>query len=398
MGFEVASRGSAAALFLLLAVTAHADDVMRFDFTKGGNVAGHPLYDASRGFGFEPGPAAQFSVRVPEGNYFVTLKFKRGRPHQALTVLAEQRRVMVEDTKIGQRDDQVVRFVVNVRTPTLPPLPENATGGISVALKPREIGGRTWDDKLNLEFKVWPAVLRSIEVAPAPLPTLYLAGDSTVTDQGTAPSASWGQFLTRYFDDGIAVANHAESGESLKSFVTEMRLDKLLSNLRAGDWVMIQFGHNDQKTQWPQTYVDASSTYRAWLRTYVAEVRRRGATPLLVTSPERRNFDTEGRIRPTLAEYAEAMRVVAREEKVALLDLNASSVRVYEALGPAVSPAAFADGGNDKTHHNEYGARLLARAVIEALRTSDLTLTAGLVQHIAADAGRFDPSHPPLPN
>jgi lysophospholipase L1-like esterase len=229
------------------------------------------------------------------------------------------------------------------------------------------------------------------------MPTLYLAGDSTVTDQAVAPGASWGQFLTRYFRDDIAVANHAESGESLKSFVTGMRLDKLLSKVAAGDWVMIQFGHNDQKTQWPQTHAEAGTTYRTWLRTYIAEVRRRGATPILVTSPERRNFDSEGRIRPTLAEYAEAMRIVAREDKVALLDLNASSMRIYEALGPAVAPSAFADGGNDKTHHNEYGARLLARAVIEALRTSDLTLTAGLPEHIAADAGIFDPSKPSSP-
>jgi lysophospholipase L1-like esterase len=236
-----------------------------------------------------------------------------------------------------------------------------------------------------------------MEVAPADLPTLYLAGDSTVTDQAVAPDASWGQFITRYFKDDIAVANHAESGESLKSFVTGLRFDKLLSNLRAGDWVMIQFGHNDQKTQWPQTYAEAASTYRSWLRVYIAEVRRRGATPLLVTSPERRNFDTDGRIRPTLAEYAEAMRAVAGEQKVALLDLNASSIRIYEALGPAIAPGAFADGGNDHTHHNEYGARLLARAVIEALRRSDLTLGAGLADHIAADAGIFDPSKPPLP-
>jgi lysophospholipase L1-like esterase len=160
---------------------------------------------------------------------------------------------------------------------------------------------------------------------------------------------------------------------------------------------MIQFGHNDQKTQWPQTYAEAATTYRAWLRTYVAEVRRRGATPILVTSPERRNFDSDGRIRPTLGDYAEAMRFVAREQQVALLDLNAASVRLYEALGPSIAPSGFADHGNDKTHHNEYGARLLARAVIEAVRTSDLTLTRGLADHIAADAGVFDVAKPPLP-
>ena len=95
--------------------------------------------------------------------------------------------------------------------------------------------------------------------------------------------------------------------------------------------------------------------------------------------------------------YAQAMREVAQEQKVALIDLQAMSIRIYEALGPAIAPGAFADGGNDKTHHNEYGARLLARAVVEAVRTSDLTLTGRLAEHLVADAGIFDPGKPPLP-
>ena len=398
MGTEVERQGAMPALLLLLLPMAvAAGDAQRFDFTPGGNAAARFEYDATRGFGFEPGSSTQFSVRVPEGNHRVVLRFDRARERRKVAIQAEQRRLMIEDIEVGRRKGQVITFAVNTRTQMLPPLPADATGGTRVALKPREIGSRTWDDKLTIEFAAWPAALQSVEVEQAAMPTLYLAGDSTVTDQAVAPGASWGQFLTRYFRDDIAVANHAESGESLKSFVTGMRLDKLLSKVAAGDWVMIQFGHNDQKTQWPQTHAEAGTTYRAWLRTYIAEVRRHGATPILVTSPERRNFDSEGRIRPTLAEYAEAMRIVAREDKVALLDLNASSVRIYEALGPAVAPSAFADGGNDKTHHNEYGARLLARAVIEALRTSDLTLTAGLPEHIAADAGIFDPSKPPSP-
>jgi lysophospholipase L1-like esterase len=337
---------------------------------------------------------SRYQLPVPEGTYRVSVQVA-GKRRSSAAVLAEQRRLMREGI-VFERKPVSTSFVVNVRRPELQSLPENATGGTRVRLKPRELGSASWDEFLTVEVTP-PASLLSIRVEPVELPTLYLAGDSTVTDQAVAPAASWGQFLTRYFRDDIAVANHAESGETLKSFVTEMRLDKLLSNLRAGDWVMIQFGHNDQKVQWPQTYAEAATTYRAWLRTYIAEVRRRGATPLLVTSPERRNFETDGRIRPTLADYAEAMRAVAREQNVALLDLNAMSVRLYEALGPSLAPSAFADGGNDKTHHNEYGARLLARAVIEALRTSDLGLTNRLADHIVADAGIFDPANPPLP-
>jgi lysophospholipase L1-like esterase len=381
---------------LLLPAAVGAGGALRFDFGKDGNAADHPSYDESRGFGFEAtnaGAPEKFSIKVPEGNYRLTLTLAGRIGAAGLIIDAEQRRRMIELRATPRR---AVSFLVNVRFPELAALPLNAAGGTRVILKPREIGSANWDDKLTLAFSPDASAVAAIVVEPASPPTLYLAGDSTVTDQPTAPNASWGQFLTAYFDDRVAVANHAESGESLKSFVTGMRLAKLLSGLREGDWVMIQFGHNDQKSQWPQTYADAATTYRAWLRTYIAEIRGRGATPLLVTSPERRNFDTDGRIRPTLAEYAAAMRAVAKQERVALLDLNALSIRLYESLGPGVAPRAFADGGDDHTHHNEYGARQLARCVIEALRGANSALTGGLEKHITA--ARFDVADPPLPD
>jgi lysophospholipase L1-like esterase len=338
---------------------------------------------------------ARCSLTVPEGNYRVTVRLT-GPNGSTVALFAEQRRLMLENIRLAGEQPVIRSFVVNVRKSELAALPANATGGTSVRLKPREIGSASWDDRLSIEVTP-PGLLRGLRAEPIDVPTLYLAGDSTVTDQ-VAPNGSWGQFLTRYFGDGIAVANHAESGETLKSFVSELRLDKLLEKLRPGDWVMIQFGHNDQKTQWPQTFADAATTYRYWLRTYIAEIRRRGGTPLLVTSPERRNFDAQGRIVPTLGEYPAAVRAVAGEEHEALIDLNPMSVSFYEALGPEVSPRAFADAGRDQTHHNEYGARMLARMVVESLRAATPALTAGLEKHLAADAGRFDPAHPPLPN
>ncbi len=351
-------------------------------------------YDPQRGYGFEANGEA-FSVQVPEGNYRVTLSFRPEGKDSRVTLLAEQRRFMSEELALKGMKAAERNFIVNVRTAELGPLPENATGGTSVRLKPRELGSATWDDKLTVEL-LGATRLHALRIERVELPTLYLAGDSTVTDQPVAPAASWGQMLPRLFSADIAIANHAESGETLKSFVTEMRLDKLLEKLRAGDWVMIQFGHNDQKKQWPQTYADASSTYRSWLRTYIAEVRRRGGTPLLVSSPERRNFNA-GRIVPSLAEYADAARAVAQQERVAFIDLNAMSRVFYEALGPEVAAQAFADGGRDRTHFNEYGADALARMVVEGLRAADPALTAGLQTHLAAGSARFDPAHPSLP-
>lgn len=332
------------------------------------------------------------SIPVAEGSYSVTLRLI-GKKGATATILSEQRRLMVEGIRFRGSKPVERSFVVNVRTPGLGPLPDNATGGVTVRLKPRELGAANWDDRLSVEI-TGDAKIVALHAEPVSVPVLYLAGDSTVTDQPVAPNASWGQKLPRFFDGTIAVSNHAESGETLKSFVTEQRLDKLLSTLKAGDWVMIQFGHNDQKAQWPQTYAEAASTYRSWLRTYVAEIRRRGATPILVTSPDRRNFDARGKITSTLGDYPDAMRAVAQEEKLALVDLNAMSRAFYEALGPAAAPSAFADEGRDKTHFNDYGAYQLARCIVEGLRGADPALSGGLAAHLASDAGHFDPAHP----
>lgn len=342
--------------------------------------------------GHEPGQPRLFSVKLPEGNYRVTVTLGDPKRVSVTTIKAESRRLMLDAVAVPQGKTVTRSFVVNVRTPALAPPPLNAPGGTAVRLKDREIGSFTWDDRLTLEILGDTAAVRGVEIAPVEVPTLYLLGDSTVTDQRYEPAASWGQMLTAFVGPGLAVANHAESGETLKSFVTELRLDKALSRAKPGDWAMIQFGHNDQKAQWPQTHAPAATTYRDWLRTYIAEFRRRGATPILVTSPERRNW-TGNRIRPTLADYAEAVRAVAAQEKVPLIDLNAASIAFYEALGPARAPLAFNDGGKDATHHDNYGAWVLARAVAEGVRTSGLPLG----RLLAPGLTPFDPAHPPAP-
>ena len=356
-----------------------------YEFGSGGNAANHPLFDPAKGFGFEPDDPSAFSVVAPEGNYRVTLTMSPRKQGSRVNVYAEQRRLMLEHVSFATTRETARSFVVNVRSPRLAAVPPNAPGSPEVRLKAREVGSRSWDDKLTIAVSARGEDLKRIAVEPVNVPTLYLAGDSTVADQAQTPDASWGQMLTRFFTPDIAVANHAESGETLKSFLAELRLDKLLENLRAGDWVMIQFGHNDQKSVWPQTYADAATTYRDYLRAYIAEVRRRGATPILVTSPERRNFDDAGHIVASLGDYPRAVREVGAETSVAVLDLNAASIQLYETMGPAESAKLFANDGRDRTHHDEMGAYALARRVIEALRAADPRLTAGLAGHIASD-------------
>ena len=182
-------------------------------------------------------------------------------------------------TKRGQIVER--SFIVMCADASLKKPETNAPGGTAVRLKERELGSFTWDDKLTLHFIGRDRAVASVSIAPVEVPVLYLTGDSTVTDQSRSPAASWGQMLPRFMSDSVAIANHAESGETLKSFLTSLRLDKVLASLRPGDWLLIQFGHNDQKRQWPQTFADAATTYRAYLRAYIAEARLRGATPIL---------------------------------------------------------------------------------------------------------------------
>lgn len=352
------------------------------------------LYTPERGHGFEPGSGgALFSVAVPEGNFRVTLAL--GDPAAAgdTTIKAESRRLMIESLKTAPDTRAEVVCVVNVRHDRIPPPERNAPGGDRVVLNDREIGAFHWDNKLTLEFVGPRPVVRAVRIEPVDVPTVFLIGDSTVTDQRREPSASWGQMLPRFFGPGVAVANHAESGETLKSFISGLRLAKVLSQMKAGDWLFIQFGHNDSKKQWPQTYVEAHTTYTAYLRAIIAEARLRGARPVLVTSMQRRNFDAQGRVVNSHGDYPTAVRALAAAEGVALIDLEAMSRTFYETLGPVRAELAFGDGGRDKTHHNNYGAYVLAQCVVQGIHDAGLDLA----RHIVEDVRRFDPAAPAAP-
>jgi lysophospholipase L1-like esterase len=298
------------------------------------------------------------------------------------TVKAELRRLMLEKVVTAPGRFVTRSFIVNLRTPQLP-------GGGEVRLKEREktTEGWAWDEKLTLEFNAARPALCALDIEPVNLPTVFLLGDSTVADQPREPYSSWGQMLPRFFTPQVAVANHAESGESLKSSLSAHRLDKVLSLLQPGDYLFIQYGHNDQKEKGEG--VGAFTTYKADLQRFVAAARARGGLPVLVTPMHRLNFDARGKIVNTLGDYPEAVRQVAREEQVPLIDLNQMSQVFYEALGPARGKLAFKDG--DATHHNNYGSYMLAQCIVSGMRANRL----GLVKFLAPDAPRFDPRRPP---
>ena len=338
-----------------------------------------------------------FSIAVPDGNYQVTLTLG-GPAVSATTVRAESRRLFIHQMEVAAGKSRRVTFNVNVRSAAI-----SARGSAppsKVALKPREIGALDWDDKLTLEFNGNHPSVRSISIQPIDhVPTLYLAGDSTVVDQDKEPWAAWGQMLPVFFGPRLSIANEAESGETIRSFVGEHRLAKILSTIRPGDYLMIQFGHNDQKPG--NGYVPAATDFKTYLLQYITEARAHGATPILVTPMNRRNFDADGKIVQTLGDYPAVMREVAKQQKLALIDLNAMSKTLFETMGETGTLHAFVhypantfpgqtEELKDNTHFNAYGAYELARAIVQNIRDQKLPLA----RYLRLPIPPFDASHP----
>jgi lysophospholipase L1-like esterase len=389
--------------------SATAQNVLKFDFGAGNAAKGYTqvsekdVYTPEKGFGFEPNQSVEcidrndknafrsgfctsakpfyFSAKVTEGNYKVTVTFGDKNEPTSATVKAELRRLMIENVTTEKGKFRAETFIVNVRNPQFP--------GGEVKLKDREktMEWWAWDDKLTLEFNGARPAVNAVEIEKTEtLPTVFLLGDSTVCDQPREPYASWGQMLTRFFRPVAAVANHAESGESLRSSFGAKRLDKVLSLMKKGDFALIQFAHNDEKEK--GAGVGAFTTFKASLKQYVSAIRAKGGIPILLTPMHRRTFDAAGKIINSHGDYPEAVRQVADEEKVALVDLTALSKDFYEALGKEKSGVAFKEG--DGTHHNNYGAYELARMIVEAIRDQKLSLAKYLVK----DLPDFDPAKP----
>ncbi|MFF8279748.1 rhamnogalacturonan acetylesterase [Streptomyces lateritius] len=201
--------------------------------------------------------------------------------------------------------------------------------------------------------------------------TLYIAGDSTAAQKyaDAAPETGWGMALPFFLQRDVAVANHAVNGRSTKSFLDEGRLDTVLTAIRPGDVLLIQFGHNDQKITDPTRYTEPWTSYQDNLRRYVAGARERGALPVLATSVERRKFDAGGTALRTLGDYPAAMRAVAREESVDLLDVQELSLALWRKLGPETTKTYFnwTPTEQDNTHFNPPGAIAVARLVAAEL-------------------------------
>ncbi|MFD8306590.1 rhamnogalacturonan acetylesterase [Streptomyces sp. NPDC059690] len=204
--------------------------------------------------------------------------------------------------------------------------------------------------------------------------TLYIAGDSTAAQKyaDAAPETGWGTALPFFLRKDVAVSNQAVNGRSSKSFVDEGRLDALLGTIRPHDLLVVQFAHNDEKSEDPTRYTEPWTTYQDHLRLYIEGARAHGARPVLATPVERRRFDADGNAVPTHGDYPAAMRALARQERVALLDIEALSLALWQSLGVEATKTYFnwTETEQDNTHFNPPGAIAVARLVAqELLRT-----------------------------
>jgi len=219
--------------------------------------------------------------------------------------------------------------------------------------------------------------------------TIYMIGDSTMANKKVEayPETGWGMPFRYYFDDAVKVENHARNGRSTRTFLEEGRWKPVVDKLEKGDYVFIQFAHNDEVKSKEQYTKPAN--YQANLAKFVKEAREKGAQPVLLTPIARRHFDDQGQLEDTHKQYSQLMREVAQKYEVPLIDLDKRSQALLRKLGPEDSkylynhlePAEnphYPDGHADNTHFNEYGARRMSELALHGIEKLNL----GLAEHI----------------
>lgn len=417
-------------LCLLISAKEQFGQAYKFDFGSGKAAPGYiritpeSIFNYKTGYGFDQGSVVEsvdrggdaltgdfitsnkpffFSVKLPDGNYDVKLILGDSKGSSATTVRTECRRLMLDNIRTQKGKFSVQTITIHVKDSMI----RNAEGQTisKVRLKPREVSYLHWDNLLTLEFNDSLPKVAAIEITPNKTSTtIFLAGNSTVVDQDREPWCAWGQIFPCFLiPSKVVVANYAESGETLRAFKGERRLEKIWSLVKPGDYLFIEFAHNDQKPG--SSHLDPFTTYKETLKEWIIEARKRKVNPVLVTSMHRRTFDSTGHITNSLLEYPEAMRQTGREENVPVIDLNAMSKILYESLGPEQTLKAFVhfpansfpnqpEALKDNTHFTPYGATELAKCMVQSIRQQKLPLAS----YIRKEVPNYDPAHPLSPS
>lgn len=208
---------------------------------------------------------------------------------------------------------------------------------------------------------------------------VFIAGDSTAATKTTdkKPETGWGERIAELFSNNVEFVNFALNGRSSKSFIAEGHLQRIADLISSGDFLFIQFGHNDEKPDL-ELYTDAFTTYKSYLKKYIEVAKNANATPVLLTSIQRRNFNDDGTIQDTHGDYPIAMRELAMESNVTLIDMGGKSRILFNTLGPEKTKEIFLwvapnestnypEGVQDNTHFSENGAKVIASLVVEGI-------------------------------
>ena len=377
--------------------------VRNFDFDL---TQPQPAYADDIGYGYDRGSQAVskdqkapmfFSVKVPEGDYKVTVTLGNKRYAGSTAVRSETRRMVTEPVETRKGEFRDIVFNVNVHTPRI-------DGKKTVSLKGNEFTDWGWDDRLTLEFNGDAPAVSRIRIEPnAPARKIWLCGDSTVTDQDNEPYASWGQMLPYWFDERVSVENLAMSGLTTSTFLAQNRLAKIAQEVRPGDIVVVEFGHNDEKDRGPGS--GAWYNYSMNLRKFADTLLPLGARVVYATPTQRRFFDGDGRITQTHGDYPEAMRAFCAREGLPFIDMTAQTQEMYETMGVEGSkrllvhyPAGTWPGQDkaleDNTHNNAFGAFEFSKLVLTGL----LREYPELKEYLRPGWKDFSPSAPDDPN
>ena len=386
-------------IFLLfLTIVYSAEEVKFFDLTTETTI-----YSSQTGYGYDYKTKPQsiknknpafFSIKVPDGNYKATFEVGSNDLDSETTIRAENRRLLLENFFTRKGNIQTFSFVIHKRTPQI----DDKT---SVGLKAREKTSLVWDEKITFEFNGKSPAIKSLKLEPdTNAVTVFLCGDSTVVDQDSEPWASWGQMIPRWFDENVCIANYGESGESSASFIGERRLNKILSMIKKGDYLFVEFGHNDEKNTG-----DNAGPYKDYaqnLKTFVDKAKEKGANAIILSPTARKAFNGE-KASNTHGEYPAAAKKVAKDEGVPFIPLTDKTMSLIESFGSNDSKILYVyyDAGTygptavkDNTHFNTFGAYEVAKCVIMGLKE----INSPLIEHLNKDWKDFDPKNPDNPD